>query len=110
MLRYQTKADVERLAERNRGEDEKAVKLEGGGVHQGESAMQRLGAKNGMVDCMIWWHIKRDIFDMPVLVCMSVSIDELSCVLQLVTDNTSGYACVGQGSTLNSCLLARLHH
>jgi hypothetical protein len=42
-------------------------------VHQGESAMQRLGAKNGMVDCMIWWHIKRDIFEMPVLVCMSVS-------------------------------------
>ena len=49
------------------------VKMEGGIVHQGESAMQRLSAKNGMVDCMIWWHIKRDIFDMPVLVCMSVS-------------------------------------
>jgi hypothetical protein len=49
------------------------VKMEGGAVHQGESAMQRLGAKNGMVDCMIWWHIKRDIFEMPVLVCMSVS-------------------------------------
>ena len=78
MLRYQTKADVERLAERagNRGDgrdDEKIIKSEGGGVHQGESAMQRLGAKSGMVDCMIWWHIKRDIFDMPVLVCMSVS-------------------------------------
>lgn len=76
MLRYQTKADVERLAEREVRRDEKEViKTEGGGVsvHQGESAMQRLGAKKGMVDCMIWWHIKRDIFDMPVLVCMSVS-------------------------------------
>ncbi|KAJ4988292.1 transcription factor [Stagonosporopsis vannaccii] len=75
MLRYQTKADVERLAEREVRRDEKEViKTEGGGisVHQGESAMQRLGAKKGMVDCMIWWHIKRDIFDMPVLVCMSV--------------------------------------
>jgi PAS domain-containing protein len=75
MLRYQTKADVERIAERegrsNKHEDSH-IKTEGG-VHQGESAMQRLGAKNGMVDCMIWWHIKRDIFDMPVLVCMSVS-------------------------------------
>ncbi|KAL1645597.1 Transcriptional regulator of nonfermentable carbon utilization [Didymella pomorum] len=74
MLRYQTKADVERIAERegrsNKHEDSH-IKTEGG-VHQGESAMQRLGAKNGMVDCMIWWHIKRDIFDMPVLVCMSV--------------------------------------
>ncbi len=62
MLRYQTKADVDRLAERSRDEGDKVVKLEGGSVHQGESAMQRLGAKNGMVDCMIWWHIKRDIF------------------------------------------------
>jgi hypothetical protein len=26
------------------------------------------------VDCMIWWHVKRDIFDMPVLVCISVSL------------------------------------
>ncbi|EUC48549.1 hypothetical protein COCMIDRAFT_34032 [Bipolaris oryzae ATCC 44560] len=78
MLRYQTKADVDRLQEMksaNAGGDAKhdpLVKMEGGAVHQGESAMQRLGAKNGMVDCMIWWHIKRDIFDMPVLVCMSV--------------------------------------
>ncbi|KAG9203146.1 Transcriptional regulator of nonfermentable carbon utilization [Epicoccum nigrum] len=70
MLRYQTKADIDRLAERE-GRNEKSIKTEGG-VHQGESAMQRLGAKKGMVDCMIWWHIKRDIFDMPVLVCMSV--------------------------------------
>ena len=78
MLRYQTKADVERVQEMkgNAPGDAKSdplVKMEGGVVHQGESAMQRLSAKNGMVDCMIWWHIKRDIFDMPVLVCMSVS-------------------------------------
>ncbi|USP79623.1 uncharacterized protein yc1106_06897 [Curvularia clavata] len=76
MLRYQTKADIDRLQEmKNASGDAKhdpLVKMEGGAVHQGESAMQRLGAKNGMVDCMIWWHIKRDIFDMPVLVCMSV--------------------------------------
>lgn len=100
MLRYQTKTDVERIQEMkaaaaavssagnrsnggngaSEGRPESGVKLENGGgggggaaVHQGESAMQRLGAKNGMVDCMIWWHIKRDIFDMPVLVSMSVS-------------------------------------
>lgn len=81
MLRYQTKADVDRIQERKASHgagDIKAdptIKMEGGAgaVHQGESAMQRLGAKNGMVDCMIWWHIKRDIFDMPVLVSMSVS-------------------------------------
>jgi PAS domain-containing protein len=78
MLRYQTKADVERIHDIKSGasdysKPEPIIKMEGGSVHQGESAMQRLGAKNGMVDCMIWWHVKRDIFDMPVLVCMSVS-------------------------------------
>jgi PAS domain-containing protein len=76
MLRYQTKADFDRIQEMKANADHKPdmfVKMEGGAVHQGESAMQRLGAKNGMVDCMIWWHIKRDIFEMPVLVCMSVS-------------------------------------
>ncbi|EAT80149.2 gluconeogenesis transcription activator [Parastagonospora nodorum] len=75
MLRYQTKADFDRIQEMKANADHKSdafVKMEGGAVHQGESAMQRLGAKNGMVDCMIWWHIKRDIFEMPVLVCMSV--------------------------------------
>lgn len=78
MLRYQTRADIDRIQElKGEGKGETMVKMEsagshGGAVQQGESAMQRLGAKNGMVDCMIWWHIKRDIFDMPVLVSMSV--------------------------------------
>jgi hypothetical protein len=76
MLRYQTKADFDRIQEMKANADHKSdpvIKMEGGAVHQGESAMQRLGAKNGMVDCMIWWHVKRDIFEMPILICMSVS-------------------------------------
>ncbi|KAH8722975.1 transcription activator of gluconeogenesis [Phaeosphaeriaceae sp. PMI808] len=75
MLRYQTKSEFDRIQEMKANADHKSdalVKMEGGAVHQGESAMQRLGAKNGMVDCMIWWHIKRDTFEMPYLVCMSV--------------------------------------
>lgn len=97
MLRYQTKADVDRIQElkANAAADVKPdplIKMEGGSVHQGESAMQRLGAKNGMVDCMIWWHIKRDIFDMPVLVCMSVSgIPSCDHMPRLLT-NVTGYA------------------
>lgn len=81
MLRYQTQADFDRIQEMRANADHKSdalVKIEGGTVHQGESAMQKLGAKNGMVDCMIWWHIKRDIFEMPVLVCMSVSSCQVS--------------------------------
>jgi len=74
VLRYQTKADFNRIQEmKNADQKDALVKMEGGTVHQGEQAMQRLGAKNGMVDCMIWWHIKRDFFELPLLVCMSVS-------------------------------------
>lgn len=75
MLRYQTRADADKIQEMKTNADHKdhLIKMEGGAVHQGEQAMQRLGAKNGMVDCMIWWHMKRDNFEMPVLICMSVS-------------------------------------
>jgi hypothetical protein len=98
MLRYQTKADFDRIQEMKSNADHKdtLVKVEGGAVHQGESAMQRLGAKNGMVDCMIWWHIKRDIFEMPVLVCMSVSSRALrASPCDIVGTNAFdlGYAC-----------------
>jgi PAS domain-containing protein len=102
MLRYQTKADVERLHELKAGKPEPIVKTEGGSVHQGEHAMQRLGAKNGMVDCMIWWHVKRDIFDMPVLVCISVSLYGVWCEERVLTD--AGDARVGQGTALNRVL------
>jgi PAS domain-containing protein len=87
MLRYQTRADVDRIQANNLAADTKSdplVKTEG---VSGESAIQRLGAKNGMVDCMIWWHIKRDIFDMPVLVCMSVSF------LLFLARNVDGKSC-----------------
>jgi hypothetical protein len=79
MLRYQTQPEYDRIQDMKANASEHKhdlIKTEGGAVHQGESAMQRLGAKNGMVDCMIWWHIKRDIFEMPFLVCMSVSLLE----------------------------------
>ncbi|KAI4647302.1 uncharacterized protein J4E79_010455 [Alternaria viburni] len=72
MLRYQTKADMDRIQEMKNANAGADVKVDPLVKVEGESAMQRLGAKNGMVDCMIWWHIKRDMFDMPVLVCMSV--------------------------------------
>ncbi|KAF2870427.1 hypothetical protein BDV95DRAFT_608425 [Massariosphaeria phaeospora] len=82
MLKYRTKEDVARLDETKSGampngtgknvKQEVFVKREGGPVYRSEAAMQRLGAKEGMVDCMIWWHIKRDNFDLPMLSYMVV--------------------------------------
>ncbi|KAF2279075.1 uncharacterized protein EI97DRAFT_226677 [Westerdykella ornata] len=80
-LRYMTKEEVVRSEQdaqtgttnrkHNLKSDSPLIKLDGGAVPQGETAMSRL-SKNGLVDCMIQWHVKRDNFDMPMLVCMHV--------------------------------------
>ncbi|KAF2745324.1 hypothetical protein M011DRAFT_460217 [Sporormia fimetaria CBS 119925] len=82
MLRYMTREDVLRSEQEasqnamhgkhngNGRSDSPLVKLDNGVIQQGEK-MSKL-SKNGLVDCMIQWHVKRDDFDMPMLVCMHV--------------------------------------
>jgi hypothetical protein len=94
MLRYKTKEDVEKMqkntfANGKHTKPEPSIKLEGGPVHRGEAAMGMLGAKDGLVDCMMSWHIKRDNFDMSMLLCMHVSymfLDLTSPVRMLTCD------------------------
>lgn len=81
MLRYRTAEDRARAEEMKSHpangkplKSEPLIKLEGGPVHRGEEAMKKLGSRDGLVDCMIQWQIKRDNFDMPMLVCMHVRI------------------------------------
>ena len=90
MLRYLTKEDMARMADRAASlangkpvKPEPAIKHEDASIHQGEAAMRNLGA-NGLIDAMIMWHIKRDNFEMPMLVAMQVSI--LTC-LSLTSTN-----------------------
>lgn len=77
MLRYLTQEDMARMADRANAANgkpvkhEPLVKHEDGSIHQGEAAMRNLGA-NGLIDAMIMWHIKRDNFDIPMLVSMQV--------------------------------------
>ncbi len=40
---------------------------------RGESGMIRLGHGIGKVECMLCWSVKRDVFDIPMLVVMNVS-------------------------------------
>lgn len=75
--RYLTKDDMARMAERSGSngkpvKHEPLIKHEDGSIHHGE-AMRNLGA-NGLIDAMIMWHMKRDNFDMPMLVTMQVSL------------------------------------
>lgn len=39
----------------------------------GESSIHRLESQNGTVDCICCWTVKRDVFDMPMLIVMNVS-------------------------------------
>lgn len=39
----------------------------------GEEGINALGVKNGKVDCMLSWTIKRDPFDVPMLIIVNVS-------------------------------------
>jgi hypothetical protein len=48
------------------------LKRERDGIH-GQQGMQKLGSADGKVDCTYCWTVKRDVFDIPMLIVMNVS-------------------------------------
>ncbi|KAF2193998.1 hypothetical protein K469DRAFT_189273 [Zopfia rhizophila CBS 207.26] len=78
MLKYLTEEDMTKLEEFKANaivngkpmKPEPTAKLEN--AIAGEGGIGMLGAKDGMVDCMINWHMKRDIFDGPGLIVMNI--------------------------------------
>jgi hypothetical protein len=44
---------------------------------EGEAAMGGLGAKDGKVECSYCWTVKRDVFDIPMLIVMNVRFPHL---------------------------------
>jgi len=49
-----------------------------GQLFSGEAGMNVLGEKDGKVNCMFCWSIKRDVFDIPMMVVMNVSLHHFS--------------------------------
>jgi serine/threonine protein phosphatase PrpC len=49
------------------------LKRERDGI-SGEKGMQKLGSADGKVDCTYCWTVKRDVFDIPMLIVMNVSV------------------------------------
>lgn len=70
LLKYKTKEDMEP------GSLEDNQKWNGhlgkGGI-AGEAGMNQLGLKDGKVECSYCWTVKRDVFDIPMLIVMNVS-------------------------------------
>ncbi|KAI9894411.1 MAG: Transcriptional regulator of nonfermentable carbon utilization [Vezdaea aestivalis] len=49
---------------------QKRLSIKGSGI-QGESGMASLGAKHSKVECSYCWTVKRDVFDIPMLIVMN---------------------------------------
>jgi hypothetical protein len=81
LLKYQTKEDTERVevkneekaSERNRNDPNASGTLLGGRVSKidGENGIGRL-ERDGKMDCAYCWTVKRDVFDIPMLIVMNV--------------------------------------
>lgn len=69
LLKYKTKEDSE-LVKTDEGRWNAHVSK--GGI-VGEAGMNRLGFKDGRVECSYCWTVKRDVFDIPMLIVMNVS-------------------------------------
>jgi hypothetical protein len=94
LLKYKTKEDLEEseLAaghKRKRSasiKGEPGVKMEEGRI-SGESGITQIGQKEGMVDVMYCWNVRRDVFEVPMLIVMNVSDDPAPPSLTLLLTN-----------------------
>ncbi len=59
--------------QRNNGKMAAGAAPKGGGKIMGEAGLNQLSFKDGKVDCTYCWTVKRDVFDIPMLIVMNVS-------------------------------------
>ena len=59
----------------NSGLAKRQTELKKDGI-AGEKGMQNLGFKDGKVECTYCWTVKRDVFDIPMLIVMNVSTNK----------------------------------
>ncbi|KAJ6189098.1 hypothetical protein N7519_004006 [Penicillium mononematosum] len=68
LLKYKTKEDMEVAQSDDNGKWNNHLRK--GGI-AGEAGMNQLGFKDGKVDCAYCWTVKRDVFDIPMLIVMN---------------------------------------
>lgn len=69
LMKYKTKEDMDG-AQSDEGKWNSPLRK--GGI-AGEAGMNQLGFKDGKVECAYCWTVKRDVFDIPMLIVMNVS-------------------------------------
>lgn len=70
LLKYKTKDDMDVGQSDENGKWNNHLRK--GGI-AGEAGMNQLGFKDGKVECAYCWTVKRDVFDIPMLIVMNVS-------------------------------------
>ncbi|KAJ5662665.1 hypothetical protein N7462_011591 [Penicillium macrosclerotiorum] len=68
LLKYKTKEDMEGAQSDENGKWNNHLRK--GGI-AGEAGMNQLGFKDGKVECAYCWTVKRDVFDIPMLIVMN---------------------------------------
>lgn len=69
LLKYKTAAEYAAEADPTRNE----IGGPGAAYGHGTLGIHRLGQKDGKVECSYCWTVKRDVFDIPMLIVMNVS-------------------------------------
>ncbi|KAI4118881.1 MAG: hypothetical protein LQ345_001116 [Seirophora villosa] len=73
LLKYRTKADLESQPTFDNDlqfKQQRQTNRNGG--RSGDSGVYQLGDKDGKVECSYCWTVKRDVFDIPMLIVMNV--------------------------------------
>lgn len=78
LLKYRTKADMDAASPfdnelGSRFDQQPQVHRNGKNGVPGDSGVYQLGEKDGKVECSYCWTVKRDVFDIPMLIVMNVS-------------------------------------
>ena len=79
LMKYKTKDDPGWRPEDRAGDSTVSPqrKMKPDPLIKGEAGMKALGGKDGKVECMMTWTVKRDIFETPMMVVMNVSVGNL---------------------------------
>lgn len=87
LLKYKTKDDtLLNAGAAERGGDGNAHKNDSmAQLFSGEAGVNALGDKDGKVECMFCWAVKRDVFDIPMSIILNVSLAGL--VWRVLADN-----------------------
>ena len=78
LLKYKTKEDITLAANETEAESvsrrRKTTHSYGRSVIAGEAEIEDLASQDGKIECSYCWFVKRDVFDIPMLIVMNVSL------------------------------------